>query len=96
MELGWGLYRTWKILHNVGLRSSYSLPNVVTVIKPQRTRRAWNVAQMGQTANWYTILVVKPEGKRLWRLRREDNIKMDNNEIGYERMNWIQLSQDSY
>jgi hypothetical protein len=51
---------------------------------------------MGQTANWYTILVVKPEGKRLWRLRREDNIKMDNNEIGYERMNWIQLSQDSY
>jgi len=39
----------------------------------------------------------KPEGKRLLgRLsrRREDNIKMDLQEVGCEGMDWIELAQD--
>jgi hypothetical protein len=43
------------------------------------------------------MLVGKPEGKRpLRRPRRRwvDNIKMDLREIGWDRMDWIDLAQD--
>ena len=39
----------------------------------------------------------KPEGKRPLerpRLRLEDNIKMDIQEVGYGGMEWIELAQD--
>ena len=39
----------------------------------------------------------KPEGKRPLgrpRLRWEDNIKMDLQEVGYGSMDWIELAQD--
>jgi len=42
-------------------------------------------------------LVGKPEGKRPLgrpRLRWEDNIKMDLQEVGYGDMDWIELAQD--
>jgi hypothetical protein len=45
----------------------------------------------------YRILVGKPEGKRPLgkpRLRREDNIKMDLQEIGCGVMDWIEQVQD--
>jgi hypothetical protein len=45
------------------------------------------------------ILVGKPEGKRsLGRPRRRwaDNIKMDLREIGWDGMDWTDLTQDSY
>ena len=45
----------------------------------------------------YRVLVGNPEGKRpLGRPRRrwEDNIKMDLQEVGRERMDWIELAQD--
>jgi len=41
--------------------------------------------------------VGKPEGKRPLgrpRLRWEDNIKMDLQEVGYAGMDWIELFQD--
>jgi len=41
--------------------------------------------------------VGKPEGRRLfWRQRRtrEDNIKIDIQEVGYESTAWIELAQD--
>jgi hypothetical protein len=47
--------------------------------------------------NAYNILVVKPEGKRpLERLRqgREDNIRIDLREIGWELVDLIHLTQD--
>jgi hypothetical protein len=45
----------------------------------------------------YRVSVGKPEGKRPLgrpRLRREDNIKMDFQELGYGGMDWIGLGQD--
>jgi len=41
--------------------------------------------------------VGKPEGKRPLgtpRLRWEDNIKMDLQEVGYGGMDWLELAQD--
>ena len=45
------------------------------------------------------VLVGKPEGKRPRgrpRLRWEDNIKMDFQEVGCGDMDWIDLAQDKY
>jgi hypothetical protein len=43
------------------------------------------------------ILVGKPEGKRPLRrpMCRQDNIKIDLREIGWEGMEWMHLAQDS-
>jgi hypothetical protein len=59
---------------------------------------AGHVAFMEERRGVYRVLVVKPEGKRpLGRPRRrlEDNIMMDLQEVGFEGMDWIDLSQDS-
>jgi hypothetical protein len=50
----------------------------------------------GRKRNAYMILVGKPEGKRpLGRPRRRwvDNIKIDLREIGWDGMDWIDLTQ---
>jgi len=39
----------------------------------------------------YRVLVGKPGGRRL-RRRREDNIKMDFQEVGCRGMDWIELA----
>jgi hypothetical protein len=52
---------------------------------------------IGNKRNAYRILVGKPEGKRpLGRPRRRwvDNIKMDLREIGWDGVDWIDMSQD--
>jgi DNA-binding PadR family transcriptional regulator len=64
------------------------------MIKSRRMRWAGYVARMGEKRNAYRIL---PEGKRLLerpRLRWEDNIKMDLRDIGWDGMDWIDLTQD--
>ena len=53
---------------------------------------------MGEDREVHWILVGKPEGKRpLGRPRRrwEDNIKMDLQEVGEGRGDWMKLAQDS-
>jgi hypothetical protein len=51
---------------------------------------------MGEMRSAYIVLFVKPEGKRPLgrpRYRREDNIRMDIREIGWEGVDWIHLAQ---
>jgi hypothetical protein len=87
----------WRKLHNDELHNLYSSPNIIRMIKSRRMRGAGYVARMGEKRNPYRILVGKPEGKRpLGRPRRRwvDNIKIDLRDIGWDGMDWIDLTQD--
>ena len=60
-------------------------------------RLAGHVARIGEKRGAYRVLVGKHEGKRSLgrtRLRWEDNIKMDLQEVGCGGMDWIELAQD--
>ena len=66
------------------------------VVKSRRIRWAGHVARMGEDRGVQRVLVGKPKGKRpLGRPRRrwEDNIKMDLQEFGGGRGNWMELTQ---
>jgi hypothetical protein len=57
----------------------------------------WACSAYGEGRGVYRVLVGKPEGKRPLgrrRLRWEDNIKMDLQEVGCGGMVWIDLAQD--
>ena len=67
------------------------------VVKSRRMRWAGHVAHMGEDRGVQRVLVGKSEGKRpLGRPRRrwEDNIKMDLQEVGVGRGDWMELTQD--
>jgi len=69
----------------------------VRVVKSRRMRWAGHVARMGEDRGVHRVLVGKREGKRpLGRPRRrwEDNIKMDLQEVGRGRGDWMELAQD--
>ena len=60
-------------------------------------RWAERSASKGERRGLYRVLVGKPEGKRPLgrpRRRREDNIKMELQELGCGGMDWIDLAQD--
>jgi hypothetical protein len=79
------------------LNDLYTLPNIVRVVKSGRMRWAGHVARMGEERGVHRVLVGKPEGNRpLGRPRRrwEDNIKMDVEEVGGGRGDWMELAQD--
>jgi hypothetical protein len=87
----------WRKLHNEALNYLYSLPNIVRVVKSRRMRWAGHVACMGEDRGVHRVLVRKPEEKMpLGRPRRrwENNIKMDLQEVGGGRGNWMELAQD--
>ena len=76
----------WRELHNDELNDLYSSSKIVRVIKSTRMRWAGHVAHMGRRGGVCRIWVGKSEGKRrLARpsLRREDNIKIDLQEVGW-------------
>jgi hypothetical protein len=63
----------------------------------EKNEMAGDVACMRERRGIYRVLVGKPEGKRPLgrpRRRREDNIKMNFQEVGCEGMYWINLAQD--
>jgi len=69
----------------------------VRVVKSRRMRWAGHVARMEGDRGVHRVLVGKPEGKRpLERPKRrwEDNIKMDIQEVGGGRGDWVELAQD--
>jgi hypothetical protein len=75
----------WRRLHNEELNDLYSTPNIIRVSKSRRMRWAGHVARMDDGRGAYRILVGRPEGRRPLgrpRRRREDNIKMDLQEVG--------------
>jgi hypothetical protein len=86
----------WRKLHNEELHNLYSSLSIIRMIKSRRIRWAGHVARMGEKRNNYIIFVGKPERKRpLGRRRRRwvDNIKMDLREIGWDGMDWTDLTQ---
>ena len=87
----------WRKLHNGELKDLYSSPSIVRVVKSRIMRWTGHVARMGEERGVHRVLVGKPEGKRpLGRPRRrwEDNIKMDLQEVGGSRGNWMGSVQD--
>ena len=87
----------WRKIHNEELNEMCSSLSIVQVIKLRRMRWAGHVACMGESGGVYKVLVGKPGGKRPLgrpRLRWEDNIKMDLQEVECEGMNWISVAQE--
>ena len=67
------------------------------VVKSRRMRWAGHVERIGEGRRVHRVLVGKPEGKRPVgrpRHRREDNIKMDLQEVGGGCGDWMELVQD--
>jgi hypothetical protein len=67
------------------------------MITSRRMRWEGHVARMGEKRNACRILVGKPKGKRpLGRPRRRwvDNIEIYLREIGWDDIDWIDLTQD--
>ena len=74
----------WGRLHNEELHSLYRSPNIVRVIKSRRLGWAGHVARMEEDRSAFKILTDKPTEKRplgRYRLRWEDNIRMNLEEI---------------
>jgi hypothetical protein len=66
---------------------------MIRMIKSRRMRGAGHVAQIGEKANTYRIIVRKrPLGRP--RCRWVDNINIDLREIEWDGMDWINLAQD--
>ena len=75
----------------------YRSLNVVWVIKSRRLRWAGHVTGMKEGSSAFKILTGIPTGKRPLgspRLRWEDNIRMDLEEIGINVGNWVDSVQD--
>ena len=76
----------WRRLHNQKLYALYFSPNIIRVIIARRMRLAGHVARVWERRDAYRVLLGKPEGRRplgRTKQRREDNIKMDLQEVGW-------------
>jgi hypothetical protein len=89
----------WRELYNEELNDLLvcSSPNIVRMITSRIMRWTGNVARVEEGRGVYRVLVGNAEGKRPLgrpRLRWEDNIKMNIQELGCGSMDWIALAQD--
>jgi hypothetical protein len=86
-----------KTIHNEELNDLHSSSNIDRMIKWGRMRWTEHVARMEEGRSVYRVLVGNVEGKRppgRPRLRWEDNIKIDSQEVGCGGLDWIELAQD--
>jgi hypothetical protein len=83
----------WRKLHNEELNDLYFLSNIVRVVKLRRMRWAGHVARMREDRGVHRVLVGKPEGKRPLGRPRRRWIKMDLQEVGGGRGDWMELAQ---
>ena len=75
----------------------YRSPNIVRVIKSTRLRWAGHVARMEESRSAFKILTGRSIGKRPLerpRLRWENNIRMDLEEISSNTRTWDDSAQD--
>ena len=75
----------------------YRSPNIVRVIKSRRLRWEEHIVRMEEGRSTFKVLAGKPTGNRpLGRSRRrwEDTIRMDLEEIGMNKRNWVDFAQD--
>ena len=89
--------REWRKLHNEELNDLYSSLNIFRLIRSRRMRWVGHVVRMGEKRGVYRILLWKPEEKRprgRFRLRWENNNKMDLQEVECGGIDWIELAQD--
>jgi hypothetical protein len=87
--------RRLRVFDNRVLRKVFG-PKRDEVVKSRRMRWAGHVARMGEDRGVHRVLLGKPEGKRPLgrpRLRWEDNIKMDLQDVGGGRGDWMELAQ---
>jgi hypothetical protein len=85
----------WGKLHNEKLNDLYSPSNIICIIKSRRIKWAGHVASIEEMRGADWVLVGKPNGKRQIgrpRLRWEDNIKLDLQDVGWKGIDWIDLS----
>ena len=88
----------WRRVHNEQLYSLYRSPNIVRVIKCRRLRWSGHEARIEEGRSVFKILTSKPTGNiPLGKFRRkwQDNIGMDIKEIGINKRNWFNSTQDS-
>jgi hypothetical protein len=90
----------WRKLHTEEVNDLYTLSNIVRVVKSRRMRWAGHMARMGEDRGVHRVLVGRLEGKRSLgrpRLRWEDNIKMDLQEVGGvvgTGWSWLRIETD--
>jgi hypothetical protein len=83
-------------MHNEELNDLYSLPSIVRVVKSRRMRWAGHVARMGKDRVVHRVLVGSLKERCHWGEQDVDgdNIKMDLQEVGGGRgdwMNWLRI-----
>jgi len=85
----------WRKLYHEELNELYSSSIILRVIKSRRMRWVGHVARMAERRVIFWVLVVKSKRNRPLgrsRCRWEDKIKMDLQEVGCGRMDWIELA----
>ena len=87
-----------QLRYGVSLYDLYSSQNIVWVIKSRRMRWAGHVARMGNRRGSYKVLVGRPQGRSplgIPGFRKQDNIKMEFQEVRWWGMDWIDMAWDT-